>query len=136
LSIEEKQAEALKALADWGKWLVTLETTVGAALIAITQIGDNNSSSLDVHWSIIAVIFCFTLSILAAASLVGTVPHALQNLPIECKKVSNRENKPIYNIYKFTAQGVIPIWVLSLLHHTFAIFGVFFLVVSAFIYLK
>ena len=70
-NIANRQTEALKALADWSKWLIVVETTISGFLIA---------SHLDDPF-VLAALISFFVSILAATLLMGAIPAALQKVP-------------------------------------------------------
>ena len=111
---EEKQTEALKALADWSKWLVTLQTGLSAALIAIFKSELLNDSC--VRCLLICALICFVLSILIAVWLLGAIPSALQVVP---------HSKSIYQY----EHGRIRLIVLSFAEHLFFALGAILLLI-------
>lgn len=118
-TIAEKQCEALKALADWSKWLISLESALIVARIALAT--DHPISRIAV-WAF----FCFALSILAAAWLLGAVPGAIEQIPI-CDK--EKPNIYAYRQFQDFAIG-IPIWIFALSEHLFFAVGLILFVLS------
>ena len=118
-TIAGKQFEALKALADWSKWLISLESALIVARIALAK---------DIPISDIAVValFCFALSILAAAWLLGAVPGAMERIPIRDKE---KPNIYAYRQFRDLAIG-IPIWVFALSEHLFFAVGLILFILS------
>lgn len=86
------QVEGLKALADWSKWLISIESGLSAAiLIALEgQIVVRESPAL------IAALVCFFISIVAAASLLAAIPHALQKTSCTARSGASIHSIQVY----------------------------------------
>lgn len=120
--LEKKQTEALKALADWSKWLITLETALSTALIAIIAQGHGDG------W-LGAALVCFFVSIFFAAMLMGAIPDALQVVPIEDK---DGQNLGIYAYKQFhNIKWPPPTRILwhAFFEHVFAVLGLFLVLI-------
>ncbi len=113
MSPEQRQAEALKSLSDWAKWLISLEVALSVGLTAILQYGNPDA------WIFVALV-SFVASIFFAASLLGTIPDAYQNLPIKG------------NIYEYRQFGKVPIRIYAFCEHLFLILGFIALLIFGF----
>lgn len=112
VNVDDRQIEALKALADWSKWLVSLQT----ALIFGALVG------LDKTPCVKAGIISFLVSIVAAGMLSGAVPNALQSVPVP--------NRTRPDIYEFKHLWVFKLRVLAFVEHTAALVGLLLLIVG------
>jgi hypothetical protein len=75
------QVEGLKALADWTKWIVSLQTAVvGGIVIAILK-GEIGASGGSITLLVAAAV-CLVVSIIAATMLMGQIPPAIERAPI------------------------------------------------------
>lgn len=81
-SDRSNQLEGLKALADWAKWIVSIQTAVvGGLVIAILkgEIGTSAGGSITL---LVAAAVCLVVSIIAATMLMGQIPPAIERAPI------------------------------------------------------
>lgn len=69
----DNQVKALTALADWSKWLITIETTIITILISTKSI----SGTGGLFYLSVASIMC---SIILATILMGQIPYAIQSV--------------------------------------------------------
>lgn len=76
---ETKALESLKLISDWAKWLTTIETGV-IALIGSFFTSDKVRASFIVKFFGTLSVFCFVISIIAAAMLLWTLPEIAQKL--------------------------------------------------------
>lgn len=116
------QTEALKALADWSKWLISIETALSALLIAILEgkitLTQNNDEFL------CGALFAFVLSILAATMLLGAIPPSLESVPIF------RQNTKYPDFYAYKCLGVISLRSLAGIEHIQFLLGIGFLLLG------
>lgn len=71
--------EALRLIADWAKWLITIETGAIAIIGAVIKV-ETATSSESVRVFATGAIVSFVISIAAAATLLLTLPDIAQNL--------------------------------------------------------
>ncbi len=71
--------EAVKLLADWAKWLITIETTAIAAVALVTTVRDPYTRGAV---SVLAsgAVFFFVLSIISATLLLRSLPGIMQTI--------------------------------------------------------
>jgi hypothetical protein len=78
---DDKQGEALKALGDWSKWLISIETALIAGMIAVI-----NTKPEIMQGEMAGVMkvagASFGISIVFATLLLGAIPNAMQEVPI------------------------------------------------------
>lgn len=100
---KSEQKEALKVLADWTKWLVTLETgTIGATLAFAkghAQFLDLVGSVFVASGAIGIVLLCY--SIFWAVYLVYGIPEIIEQLPASKESSINemRSDRLSYNLF-------------------------------------
>jgi hypothetical protein len=70
--------EALKLIADWAKWLITIEATAIAVIGAAIR-GGEAPRSIGLKLSVTLAITCFVISIAAAAFLLLSLPEIAQS---------------------------------------------------------
>lgn len=73
----EQTIEAVKLLADWAKWLITIETTAVAAIAFSMSIRDAYSQGMARAIGAFAMVF-FTISIIFATLLFRSLPGVMQ----------------------------------------------------------
>ena len=103
MSNKSEQKEALKVLADWTKWLVTLETgTIGATL----ALGKGHVNVLDRIAFVFAAstvlgIASLCYSIFWAVYLVYGIPEIIERLPASTKSSINemQSDRLSYNLF-------------------------------------
>lgn len=121
--IKKTQTEALKALADWCKWLITLETALSGGIIAIIATG---------NFAVLVgiALAAFFVSVVSASMLFGAIPDALQRVPIPApaSQSDSGGRSAGYDIYEFKMHGWFKLWALAGTHHVFALVGFFFLI--------
>ena len=71
--------EAVKLLADWAKWLITIETTAIAAVALVSTVHDPYTRGVV---SVLAsgAVLCFVLSIISATLLLRSLPGIMQTI--------------------------------------------------------
>lgn len=114
-ALASRQSAALKALADWSKWLIAVETSVLAGLF-ITR-GFDPPPDLPSE-----AIYSFSASIIFATMLMGAIPDAIQKLPI-----NNRYIFDTNSIYGYRQFYIFPIGIWAFLQHLFALVGLGFM---------
>lgn len=87
------QKEGLKALGEWSQWLITLQT----AFIGVIGLKIKTDPPFLPPAAVQGAIISFTISIVAATILLGTIPGAIRLLPIKDKK-----HKDCYDLYSKT----------------------------------
>jgi hypothetical protein len=113
----DKQIEAAKALENWSKWLISIETALSAVLIALAQ-----SGQLSAHPELsFFALSCFVSSVLVATVLLGNIPGTILDAPHENTELFGRVIPGIYNrkflhSVKHWLLG-LPNWLLALLEH-------------------
>ncbi|MEM6258212.1 MAG: hypothetical protein AAGI37_07855 [Planctomycetota bacterium] len=97
---EKRRVEALKSLAEWGKWTVSIQ----ALSVVVLAVGkDHLFSGGVIRSSFLIAAICFIfLSISAAILLVGGIPTAIQN-----KYKDGKEDK-YERIHDYPAHSGIP----------------------------
>ena len=91
-----RQTEALKALADWCKWMIALQGLAAGAIVRSGLAG-----ALDGALTVAGA--CFIGSILAATMLLGGIPDALQHVPY-----SRGDDDDIYAFRQFARWRWVP----------------------------
>jgi hypothetical protein len=113
----DKQIEAAKALENWSKWLISIETALSAVLIALAQ-----SGQLSAHPELpFFALSCFVSSVLVATALLGNIPATILDAPHENTEIFGRVIPGIYN-RKFLHSVEhwllgLPNWLLASLEH-------------------
>ncbi len=75
--------EAAKLLADWSKWLASLQTAV-ISLIGLTTLSGSISIAKSNHPGlVVAAVICFILSLISASFLLYALPGIVHRLPSE-----------------------------------------------------
>jgi hypothetical protein len=105
--------EAIKLLAEWSKWLVTIETTVTTLIGLATASGNISIAQHPGSYWAFAAIFSFLLSVLSASFLLFSLPGVLQRLPPP-------QDKDVLTIGTYNGRG-IPVSAFSVAQ--FACFG-------------
>ncbi|WP_089717377.1 hypothetical protein [Candidatus Entotheonella palauensis] len=113
----KKQSEALHALMNWSKWIISIETGLVSIIIAILK-NEFSYSPLFLY----AALISFVLSIILATALIGTVPGALEAVPIFDESISQDRKRASIYMHKFL--GIVPIWWLAGMEHTYFIVGI------------
>ncbi len=84
MSIETETAvKAAESLADWSKWVVTLQTAAIAAvpyILGATDADKKIAAWQNFNWSLKTCLCCYLVSILAGTIVLGNVPIALTKL--------------------------------------------------------
>jgi hypothetical protein len=94
--IESKQLEGIKALADWSKWIVSIQTTlVGGLVVALVTKDLHDPAPMWEMDFLIGALVCFVVSIIAATILLGAIPPAMEGVPIRSKSGGS------YDLYDF-----------------------------------
>lgn len=106
--------ESLKALADWSKWLVSIDVFLAAASLYL-DLRDGQVSSAAMP-AIKLAGTSFILSVIAAGVLLGAIPAAIE----QAKSISS-------SVYAFRQHGIIKLWTLAMLEHVLFIVGLLFL---------
>jgi hypothetical protein len=85
-SEKDRQVDGLKSLADWSKWIVSIQIAlVGGLVVAVFKgKGLENYANCDL---LVAALICFLGSIFAATMLLGAIPAALERVPIRTARV-------------------------------------------------
>jgi hypothetical protein len=122
LDVEQKQVEALKALADWSKWLISIESGLSAAIVLAVQ------GKVDFGFNFIfGALLCFFISILAATWLLGGIPSAMQQIPHPKEGDPGDPGDPdVHGIRVFN----IPLGRFATVEHAFFIVALIFLGVA------
>ena len=122
----ETAVKATESLADWSKWLVTLE--MAAIGTAPYFLGEHKNGALllkSVDCILVAALCCFFISVVA-----GTV--VLGNIPLVLTKIANKPDATV-DIHNQLASpfGFLRarIWMFAGLEHVFFIFGTLWIVV-------
>lgn len=72
--------EALKLIADWSKWIVTLQPAAIAAIGGLVKLNDHARLGIWTKLSLTGAVVCFLYSILVAANLLYCMPRVLGRL--------------------------------------------------------
>jgi hypothetical protein len=80
-SSRSNQVEGLKALADWAKWIVSIQTAVVGGLVIAILKGEIEAAGGSVTLLVAAAV-CLVVSIIAATMLMGQIPAAIERAPI------------------------------------------------------
>ena len=103
------QLEALKTIADWSKWLVTIQTGLIAYFVSFEH----------VKFALprLAILSIFVFSIFFGVELLGRIPKAMQSIPIKKKNPNGSEELDVHSwIFK---RRLIPIdWVVKIIRFT------------------
>jgi hypothetical protein len=94
-AVAEQQAEALKELGHWSRWLVAVESALLAGIVAAGWLGGP-------VWLLIGALVAFSLSLASATMVLGAIPDALQRRPIRSGARGD--------IYAFVFKGVPLRW--------------------------
>jgi hypothetical protein len=106
-----EQAEGLKLIADWCKWLVTIET---GAIAWLANSIDKPSSNLVAQRSILLSLSSFIVSIIAAGLICSAIPTSVTDIEPEERVMDRR-------IY-LAGRSVGPFWAYTqALFYTFLI---------------
>lgn len=76
---DKAQEKAIEFLSDWVKWLVATNLGAVTGCVLVLQ-GDVSGAS---RFFLVLAIGSFTLSLLAAAALLGFTPSLIQRLPLQ-----------------------------------------------------
>lgn len=79
--MEKNDADAVKLLAEWSKWLASLQTGVITLLGVVVASEKVNISSNAHPGLLVAGVICFVVSLLSASFLLFALPGVLQRLP-------------------------------------------------------
>ena len=71
--------EAVKLLADWAKWLITIETTAIAAVALVSTVHDPYTRGA-VSVLACGAVVCFVVSIISATLLLRSLPGIMQTI--------------------------------------------------------
>jgi hypothetical protein len=122
MNLEDKQAEALKVLADWSKWLISIESGLSALIIAVIE-GKISFDNLGKPWVFYSLV-CLFISIVSATILLGGIPWALQNIP----KTKTNGQPDVHGITVFA----IPLRVYAVIEHLLFIAALIFLYLAVY----
>jgi hypothetical protein len=78
VSSSPDRSEAVKLIADWAKWLITIETAVTVAVGVLFTSGDGISRASKIFGTV--AVSSFLVSVVAAAMLLLTLPDIVQHL--------------------------------------------------------
>ncbi|MEM1187290.1 MAG: hypothetical protein AAGI72_02120 [Pseudomonadota bacterium] len=120
---ERRRIEALKSLADWGKWAISIQT-LSAVGITIAKSAVFSVETWQGRLLLVAVA-ALLVSIMAATLLVGAIPAAIQHI---AKKDDASDTAD--SIYSYKWQGRIRFDTLAFIEHTAFLVGLLALVVS------
>jgi hypothetical protein len=118
--LEKRRVEGLKALADWSKWIITIQ----ASFIAFITLKLGKDINLEkIIPNINLAILSFALSILAATILLGAIPGALASNKIELPK------EPSKDIYKYK-YFLFSIGAFAFTEHLMFLLGMLYVILS------
>jgi hypothetical protein len=111
------EREALKALQDWSKWMVAIQT-------AVIALGTDNVVASLLWW----VVLCFALSMIAGTILVGAIPSLLER-PGDVWPSATFCWCPVSGIYRYK-QFIFPLLAYAFVEHLFFVVGVIIFAIS------
>ena len=111
---KEIKIDALKALADWSKWLVSINSLLSAASIFFDARQGEIREKYGARLKYAAAFFMF--SIMVAGVLLGAIPSAMEQA----------EHLP-HSIYDYKQFGMLKLWSLASLEHVLFVFGLLFM---------
>lgn len=76
---ENSQGKALELVAEWSKWLVSVNVVATAGCVAVLQSGVEGMPRV----FLLLAIGTFALSLLVAALMLGLIPALSQRLPVQ-----------------------------------------------------
>jgi len=97
MGADDNQTDGLKQIAEWSRWLVTVETAAIALIGIYYKIGTPINKTI--FWLLSIAIVCLFMSIISAALLIISIPAACQDIR-EGEKVLERQTT--FLIFRFT----------------------------------
>ena len=79
--MEKNDLDAVKLLADWSKWLASMQTTVITLVGYSTVSGSVSIKDVTQPAWVIAALFCFLTSLICASFILFALPGIVQRLP-------------------------------------------------------
>jgi hypothetical protein len=113
---KERQQEAIKVLAEWSKWLVTLQPAAIVAIGALIKLGPEEPLSFAAKVWVITSLLFFVLSIVAASFVLGALPTMVERLPSSASDEKGVYDMSVYFIFR--------LWHLILAEHAFFVLGI------------
>jgi len=113
------QTDGLKQIAEWSRWLVTVETAAIALIGIYYKIGTPINKTI--FWVLTIAIVCLFVSIISAALLIISIPAAFQDIRDDEKVLERQTTFPVFNF---------PLYKLIIVQFLFFLFGVLCLCVG------
>jgi hypothetical protein len=119
MGADNNQADGLKQIAEWSRWLVTVETGAIALIGIYYKIGTPIDKTI--FWLLSIAIFCLFISIISAALLIISIPAAFQDIKQFEKVLERQTTFPFFNFQLYK---------LVLVQFVFFVFGVLCLCIA------